>query len=167
MPELKDRIRCLFFLATPHRGSDYASTLSNILTVSGVMSPRHYVNDLMTGSSSIQTINDDFGRIAHDMPIFSFYETLRTSIGVTSSLIVDKSSAVLGKSHPLKNDLNMFTYWGRGEFNVSRCLIWDFRPGIPEREGPVSGREPSGYLQVRKQRRSKLRLSEKCHWLCC
>lgn len=98
MPELKDRIRCLFFLATPHRGSDYASTLSNILTVSGVMSPRHYVNDLMTGSSSIQTINDDFGRIAHDMPIFSFYETLRTSIGVTSSLIVDKSSAVLGKS---------------------------------------------------------------------
>jgi hypothetical protein len=34
------------------------------------------------------------------LPIFSFFETLRTNIGVSSALIVDKASAVLGRSSP-------------------------------------------------------------------
>lgn len=97
VPEFQERIRCIFFLATPHRGSDYAALLNNILTVSGVLSPRHYITDLMTGSTSAQLINEDFGRCAGDLPVFSFYETLRMSLGVTSCVIVDKSSAVLGK----------------------------------------------------------------------
>ncbi|KAI0015721.1 hypothetical protein F4780DRAFT_50133 [Xylariomycetidae sp. FL0641] len=92
VPDLDGRIRCIFFLATPHRGSDYASILNNILTVSGVLSPRQYVADLITGSTSAQLINEDFGKHAHDLPIFSFYETLRMSPG----LIVAKHSAVLG-----------------------------------------------------------------------
>lgn len=97
VPELKDRIRTIFFLATPHRGSDYASTLNNILAVSGIMSSRHYIADLMTGSTSIQLINDSFGKCAHELPIFSFYETLRMSLGITSIMVVDKDSAVLGR----------------------------------------------------------------------
>jgi hypothetical protein len=92
--DLKDRICSIFFLATPHRGSDYAAILNNILTVS--TSSRQYITDLMTGSTSTQLINADFAKCAHELPIFSFFETLRMNMGFTSCLIVEKNSAVLG-----------------------------------------------------------------------
>lgn len=95
---LKDRIKTLFFLATPHRGSDYAAVLNNILAVSGVMSSRHYITDLTTGSMSAELINNEFGKYANDVQIFSFYETLPMSIGISSMLIVEKGSALLGKA---------------------------------------------------------------------
>ena len=98
IPEFHKRIRCIFFLATPHRGSDYAAILNNILTISGVLTPRQYITDLTTGSTSIQLINHEFGKHAHDVPIFSFYESLKTSIGVSSVYIVEKDSAILGTS---------------------------------------------------------------------
>jgi hypothetical protein len=96
VPEFKDRIQCMFFLATPHRGSDYAATLNNILAVSSVMSSRGYISDLTTGSTSTKLINDDFEKLAGDLTIFSFYETLRMNMGISSYLIVEKHSAVLG-----------------------------------------------------------------------
>ncbi|KAK7997445.1 hypothetical protein PG989_005485 [Apiospora arundinis] len=94
--DLRSRIQCIFFLATPHKGSDYAATLNNILTVTGVLSSRDYIRDLTSGSTSAQLINEDFGRCAHQLHIYSFYETLRTSLGVSSTMIVEKDSAVLG-----------------------------------------------------------------------
>ncbi len=87
----------MFFLATPHRGSNYAAVLNNILTVSGVMSSRHYITDLTTGSTSTELINHDFGTYANDLQIFSFYETLRMNLGISTALIVEKSSAILGE----------------------------------------------------------------------
>lgn len=96
VPDFQECIRCIFFLATPHRGSDYAAILNNVLAVSGALSSRHYITDLMTGSTSTQLINEDFGRYASELPVFSFYEILRTSLGISSCVIVDKSSAVLG-----------------------------------------------------------------------
>src|SRR5688500_6896831 len=59
-PEFADRVQSIFFLATPHRGSDYASTLSNVLKISGFLSSREYVEELITGSASIQRINEGF-----------------------------------------------------------------------------------------------------------
>ncbi|KAB5566796.1 NACHT and WD domain protein, partial [Coniochaeta sp. 2T2.1] len=92
---LKTRLRCIFFLATPHRGSDYAGILRNILSVSGV--PKDYVHDLTKGASSTEVINEDFVRFIDDVSLFSFYESLPMKIGgVSSGLIVEKSSAVLG-----------------------------------------------------------------------
>lgn len=88
----------MFFLATPHRGSDYAAVLNNILTISGIMSSRHYITDITTGSTSAQLINEDFGKHASDLPIFSFYETLQMKLGISSSLIVEKNSAILGRA---------------------------------------------------------------------
>ncbi|VUC20622.1 unnamed protein product [Clonostachys rosea] len=97
--DIARRIQCIFFLATPQRGSDHASLLSNVLKVfefAGVKLSRDYINDLTAGSSSIQSINEEFRRYAEELMIYSFYETLPTSIGVSSSIIVDKSSAILG-----------------------------------------------------------------------
>lgn len=96
-PEFAERIQSIFFLATPHRGSDYASTLSNILKMTGFLSSPEYLSELTTGSASIQLINQDFCRYAGDLHIFSFFETLRMSLGgLASVLIVEKSSAILG-----------------------------------------------------------------------
>ncbi|KAK8078925.1 hypothetical protein PG994_002732 [Apiospora phragmitis] len=96
VPDLSNRIRSIFFLATPHKGSDYAATLNNILTISGILSSRDYIRDITSGSTSAQLINKDFGRCAHQLHIYSFYETLRTNLGVSTSLIVEKDSAILG-----------------------------------------------------------------------
>ncbi|KAI5921828.1 hypothetical protein F4810DRAFT_712067 [Camillea tinctor] len=92
VPEFGERIKCIFFIATPHRGSDYAGILNNILKISGVLSSRQYITDLTIGSTSAQLINEEFSRLAHDLPIFSFYETLAMGPG----LIVQKHSAILG-----------------------------------------------------------------------
>lgn len=105
--DFKDRIQCIFFLATPHRGSDYAAVLNNILAVSGVMSSRHYITDLTTGSTSTELINKEFGRYASDLHIFSFYETLRMNLGVSSGLIVKKHSAILGEEAHIHLILDM------------------------------------------------------------
>jgi hypothetical protein len=82
-------------LATPHRGSDFAGILKNILKVSQF--PKEYVTDLITGSTSTQIINEEFPQYIDNVSIFSFYETLSMNvIGVSTGLIVDKNSAVLG-----------------------------------------------------------------------
>ncbi|KAI0802817.1 NACHT and WD domain protein [Xylaria sp. FL0064] len=103
---LANRIRCMFFLATPHKGSEYASVLNRILKLSGITgitSSREYISELSKGSTSAQLINKDFGRHGSDLQIYSFYETLETSVGVSSFLVVDKESAVLGPG--FKNEI--------------------------------------------------------------
>ncbi|KAH8889031.1 NACHT and WD domain protein [Thozetella sp. PMI_491] len=97
--QLANRIRCIFFLATPHRGSDYAATLNRVLKlvgITGLASSREYIDDLKRGSMSAQLINEEFEIYANTLPIYSFFETLETSFGLSSSLVVDRDSAVLG-----------------------------------------------------------------------
>lgn len=50
----------------------------------------------MRNSPSAEAINDGFKHYAHKVQLRCFYETLPTRLGVASSLIVDKNSAVLG-----------------------------------------------------------------------
>jgi len=87
----------MFFLATPHRGSDSAKLLSNILQASIVLSSRQYVADIFKGSFSLQIINDEFRAFTDQVQLWSFYETVKTKTGAASSmLIVERDSAVLG-----------------------------------------------------------------------
>lgn len=116
----------MFFLATPHRGSNHATTLNNVVNVFGIKSSRHYISDLMTASVSLQSINDDFEKHAHDLPIFSFCEGLKTSLGVSSILVVDKESAVLGIP-PLK--YSSFTK----KINACSLFVGFKDPSIPRR----------------------------------
>ena len=62
------------------------------------MSSRRYITDIKIDSVSAQLINEDFGKHASDLPIFSFYETLPMKLGILSGLIVEKSSAILGRA---------------------------------------------------------------------
>jgi WD40 repeat protein len=103
---LADRIQCLFFLATPHRGSDSATLLNNALKSSGLMSARPYINDLTRNSVSLQVINDEFRNHADRVKLWSFFETIQTNFGFQSALVVDKASAVLGYKHERTQLLN-------------------------------------------------------------
>ena len=108
-PDLKDlasRIHTLYFLATPHRGSEFSKLFANILSVSYGLKP--FVSELSHDSDSIANINDSFRHYAKDVQLWSFYETELSNLIITQAVIVDKSSATLGypneKSYPLQAD---------------------------------------------------------------
>ncbi|KAI0158132.1 hypothetical protein GGR57DRAFT_500249 [Xylariaceae sp. FL1272] len=105
--QLASRIQCMFFLATPHRGSDSAKLLNNILKASTILSSRQYIADIFKGSSSLQIINDEFRAYTDRLHLWTFYETLKTRVSATSSvLIVDRDSAVLGYRGEIAQPLN-------------------------------------------------------------
>ncbi|KAH8678438.1 hypothetical protein BX600DRAFT_493699 [Xylariales sp. PMI_506] len=94
---LAERMRCMFFLATPHRGSESAKLLNNILRASTLLSSRQYITDIFKNSPALQLINDEFREFANRIQLWSFYETLKTRVSATSSvMIVERDSAVLG-----------------------------------------------------------------------
>jgi WD40 repeat protein len=88
---LARRFAALYFLATPHRGSDLAKMLKNILKVAY---DRAYVGDLEPNSAAVQVINDGFRHVSAGLELWSFYETQKMKM--FSSLIVDPESAILG-----------------------------------------------------------------------
>lgn len=87
--KLAGRFHSMFFLATPHRGADSAQFLRKLLSVT---SNKAYVDDLAPGSMSTQLINDEFRNAYQGVQLWSFFETMSTSLG----LIVDRESAVIG-----------------------------------------------------------------------
>ena len=92
LKELANRVVSFYFLGTPHRGSDSAKMLKNILQVAS--SSPAYVNDLIRGSGALQSINDEFRQYSGDVELWSFYETQKMKN--FGSLIVDPESATLG-----------------------------------------------------------------------
>ncbi|KAL2036977.1 hypothetical protein N7G274_010262 [Stereocaulon virgatum] len=101
---LADRVEAMFFLATPHRGSDLAPVFSKLLNLSGGARP--FVTDLHRDSLAIQSINDEFPHCCQDLRLFSFYETLPTGYGVGTSIIVGRDLATLGYVNERSEYLN-------------------------------------------------------------
>ncbi|KAL2280910.1 hypothetical protein FJTKL_12218 [Diaporthe vaccinii] len=85
------RIHTLFFLATPHRGSNLANTLNNLLRLAVGHGSKSYVDNLYPDSEAIIAINDQFRHAYQGIQLYSFFETMPTALG----LIVEKTSAVL------------------------------------------------------------------------
>ena len=83
---LANRVHSIYFLATPHSGSDSAKLLSDILQFASI--PREYVAELKRDSGTIQTISDDFRNYERDLDLWSFYETLPLSMGKIFSRII-------------------------------------------------------------------------------
>lgn len=97
----------IMFLATPHRGAHYAKILNNILSTAPLGAPpKAYVEDLDTHSRTLQDINEQFRTLCGDLSLVSFFETLKTSFGITKSLVVEKESGVLGYPQETSNPLN-------------------------------------------------------------
>ncbi|KAL8821642.1 MAG: hypothetical protein Q9223_000334 [Gallowayella weberi] len=90
-----DRIHSLYFLATPHRGSDLAKALNNILKMV-FKDTKAYVTNLERSSEAQQVISDSFRHYYSGIHIHSFLESIPINLGYGSALVVDRSSATLG-----------------------------------------------------------------------
>lgn len=88
--DIAKRFHSMLFLATSHRGSDMASLLQNLVSVT--LDRRPFVKDLRPNSDRLLGINDAFRHVAQSLRLWSFYETLRTG----GRIVVDKDSATLG-----------------------------------------------------------------------
>lgn len=100
-PHYQDLIRnvtAILFLATPHRGSNFAEILNRILSVSLISAPKEYVNDLTKNSATLQRINETFRHVVKGLDIVSLYETRPTRIGFDGNriMVVEKDSSILG-----------------------------------------------------------------------
>ncbi|PGH14324.1 hypothetical protein AJ79_03146 [Helicocarpus griseus UAMH5409] len=103
------QVKAVLFLATPHRGSNLAEVLNRILSVSIFNhTPKQYLNELKENSPFIEDVNEEFRKHASRMQIFSFYETLETSVGSKNFkvMVVQKSSSTLGYPQEITEPLN-------------------------------------------------------------
>ncbi|KAL3421193.1 NACHT and WD domain-containing protein [Phlyctema vagabunda] len=110
-PEYQQIIKAvtgILFMATPHRGSNFAAILNRILQVSIVSSPKDYVSDLVRNSFMIQKINDQFRHIAPKLNIVSFYETQPTPLplNLNKIMVVERDSSILGYPGELSRALD-------------------------------------------------------------
>lgn len=87
-----DRVCSIVFLGTPHQGAAIAQTLSRLAALMGA---RPFLDDLLPQSPMLQSINEDFPRIADRIQLISFYETRPMSVGGVKALIVEKNCAVM------------------------------------------------------------------------
>ena len=91
-------VKSVVFLSTPHRGSDLAAFLNRVLSLGFGPSPKQYIADLNEQGSFLRTINEQFRHVSNDLQIFSFYETLQTSLGVSSAVLYPPTD------HPFHTD---------------------------------------------------------------
>ncbi|TGJ81428.1 hypothetical protein E0Z10_g7346 [Xylaria hypoxylon] len=102
-----EAVSAIVFLSTPHRGTHLAKVLNRVLAAS-FQSPRNFISDLDKGSPAIEELNEQFRHVAPKLSIWSFYETLATSIGPRQMMVLEKDSSVLGYpeeiSRPLQAD---------------------------------------------------------------
>lgn len=92
-PQYQNLIRsvtAILFLATPHRGSNFAEILNRILSVSLISAPKEYVNDMTKNSTTLQRINETFRHVVKGLDIVSLYETRPTRIGFDGNRIVSR-----------------------------------------------------------------------------
>lgn len=90
--------------------------MAKLLRQSAGYGPKAFLDDLIPGCGTLdvsqssvfgmipekcsntcrQQINDEFRHVCGDIHLWSFTESVPTSFGLMSSLVVDKESAVLG-----------------------------------------------------------------------
>jgi len=86
--ELIAKVYGIVFLATPHRGAQYAKMLNHILSTMPIRAPpKAYVAELDTHSSSLQDINEQFRTSCADLALASFFETKKTNFYITKILV--------------------------------------------------------------------------------
>lgn len=92
-------VRGIAFFSTPHRGSSHARTLNNLLSMIGSRT-KVYVSELITSSTSLEDISEQFRTICGHLQLVSLYETLPTRLfsGVRTMVSGVLPSSVL---HPI------------------------------------------------------------------
>lgn len=94
--DIRPRLHSFYFLGTPHRGSELADILGNILFLS--VGNKSYVQALRPHSDLIASLHDQFRHHYDGIQIHTFYETKPVVSMGFRSIVVDKESATLGES---------------------------------------------------------------------
>jgi hypothetical protein len=97
-PEYKSivsSVMSIIFLATPHRGSDFAGTLNKVLKATMIKAPKQFIHDLGKNSPTLLKLNEEFRHFAPTIGLASFYETRTTSIGTDKYQIVSINLVLL------------------------------------------------------------------------
>ncbi|KAL8991757.1 MAG: hypothetical protein Q9169_007677 [Polycauliona sp. 2 TL-2023] len=81
-------ISAICFLATPHRGSNFAAILNRILRATIITNSKTYIAELTKNSLTLHKLNEQFRHIAPRLDIVSFYETKPTSLGIMNASVV-------------------------------------------------------------------------------
>jgi hypothetical protein len=82
--KIRDNVKAIIFLGTPHRGSNFAPYLSKLLHVS--FAGKEFVDDLHPKSTMIRNINENFRHRTETLELVSFFESKgMQGIGVRSS----------------------------------------------------------------------------------
>ncbi|OIW35515.1 hypothetical protein CONLIGDRAFT_62144 [Coniochaeta ligniaria NRRL 30616] len=134
------QVHAMLFLGTPHRGSNHADFLNNVLRSIPSLSSKIYVAEMEKASTSLHDINEQFRTMCANLELVSLYENQKTSIAVgIKKLIVDRDSAVLGYPTEISSGLNA-DHHGMCKFaskndpnyeqvrNVLRMFLRRFRP---------------------------------------
>jgi len=78
----------IVFLATPHRGSQYAKTLGNIIAAAPIqVPPKLYLSALDRQSPVLQDINEVFGQQCEELQLVSFHETLPVKLAFMKIIV--------------------------------------------------------------------------------
>ncbi|KEY74437.1 hypothetical protein S7711_04475 [Stachybotrys chartarum IBT 7711] len=99
-------ITSIMFLATPHRGTDYAQTLNRIIQTTVVSNPKQYISELARNSLSLQKLNEQFRHVGPQIDLVSFYETRPTPVGSKYIQLAKKDSSVLGYPEEISRALD-------------------------------------------------------------
>ncbi|KEF58876.1 uncharacterized protein A1O9_03719 [Exophiala aquamarina CBS 119918] len=95
--DIVESVSAVLFLSTPHRGSDLAKTLNNLLSACILtFSSQEYIAELRANSQTLLEINDQFRNLVSNIELFSLYETRPTRIGGIDVQILEKDSSSLG-----------------------------------------------------------------------
>ncbi|KAI0139839.1 WD40 repeat-like protein [Xylariaceae sp. FL1272] len=90
--DIASRVHTMYFLGTPHRGSDSAAYLQVYLSLPLPTGLKSYVKELMPDSQTVHDINYDFRFSCGKLNLNSFFESQPTA-GI---MVVEKQSAVIG-----------------------------------------------------------------------
>ncbi|KAK8852144.1 Vegetative incompatibility protein HET-E-1 [Apiospora arundinis] len=151
------RICAIVFLATPHKGSQLAQTLNTILKAAPGGGSKAFVADLEKNSGALQDINEQFRHMCGGLELVSFYETMKTSIGVgIKRLIVERDSALLEYPGETSSFL-MADHHGMAKFkdpldanftNITNVLRFLTRPMMGEKHAHKDSFQPPPLLQI-------------------
>lgn len=100
-------VSAMIFLSTPHRGTNLAETLNRVVAAT-MQASKSFISDLNKSSVALEELNEQFRHLAPSLSIWSFYETMATTIGPRKLMILEKDSSILGYpaeiSRPLQAD---------------------------------------------------------------
>ncbi|KAL8994136.1 MAG: hypothetical protein Q9169_005812 [Polycauliona sp. 2 TL-2023] len=105
--KIVSQVHGMLVLSTPHKGSNYAHTLNNILNAAPSSAQNIYVSELELNSTSLQDINEQCRIMCGDLTLVSFYESLKTTVGPgIKRFIVENDLGMLGYPQETSSSLN-------------------------------------------------------------